>query len=136
MCIIPLTPSLVDPSVYGEAQGRPPGQLGLFYLSRHQHVHKRHRHIESEINRGLYTKLHDLLLASLLPGISGSVAEGLLGGHELSDLVADHFLPDRQGHVLLPIVDLQMGPDESRDDGVASCMRLDALTGGIRLDGI
>ena len=75
-----------------------------------------------------------LLLASLFTSIGWAVAERLLGGHELANLVPDHLLPDRQRNVLMSVVHQQMGPNECRDDRVASGVCLYPLPGDIRLD--
>lgn len=78
----------------------------------------------------------NLLGLGLLTGIGGTVREGLLGGHELANLVTHHLLSNHQRDILLSIVHQKMGSYKGWDYGVPTGMCLDSGSTGIRLDGI
>src|SRR3984893_13440829 len=66
----------------------------------------------------------------------GRVPVELTRGRELAELVADHFLGDQHGNVLLPVVDPEGEADELRQDGRAPAPDLDHLVAPRRTRGL
>src|SRR5690606_31660294 len=62
-----------------------------------------------------------LSLALLVGGMAGEAARR----RKLAKLVTDHFLVDRDGHELLPVIDTESEADEVRQDGAAARPSLD-----------
>src|SRR5215510_6689836 len=85
---------------------------------------------------GLLIAKSSSLLLSLLGSLVARMAVEGPRRRELAELVTDHFLVDRNRHVLLAVVDAKRQPDELRQDGRAAAPDLDDVMTARRARGI